>query len=155
MPFFVSRQCYWGVDPDEQWVVEIAGGGLDYANPDMLCSRFPGEGQEYDDPRDAVKAALEISKLWKKAEPKKVISIACGFTGGMTMPFEPSTGFELVKWANKIYSKMPKCDRCGELLPEKYFVDESGEFKFCREYCAEDWAARQMEELEEERETSE
>jgi len=144
MSFFVSRQCYWGVDPDECWVVEIAGGGIDYANPDMLCEKYPGEGQEYEDPREAVRVALEIAKLWKKAEPKKVISVACGYTGGFTMPFEPSNGFELVKWANKIYGEMPKCDMCGKLLPEdNWYTDEFREFKFCREYCAEEWNIEQ------------
>lgn len=145
MTFAVTRQCYWGVDPDECWVVEIAGGGLDYANPDMLCARFPGEGQVYSDPREAVTAALEIAKLWKKEEPEKNIRVASGFTGGFTMPFEPSNGFELVKWANKLYGKMPRCDQCGELLPDKnWYTDEFREYKFCREFCAEKY----QEELE-------
>ena len=34
MKYFVSRQSYWG--EEEPLVVEIAHGGLDYANADML-----------------------------------------------------------------------------------------------------------------------
>jgi len=137
MPFFVSRQSYWGVDPNETYVVEIAGGGSDYCNPDALCAKYPGEMREYEDPREAVKVALEIAKLWKKAAPKLKISVACGYTGGYTMPFEPSSRVVLVKWANKLYGAMPKCDMCSELLPENHYTDEFGENKFCSERCAE------------------
>lgn len=146
MLFFVSRQCYWGVDPDNCWVVEIAGEGKDYANPDMLCEKYPGEGKEYTDPREAVKAALEIAELWKKDAPDKVINVACGFTGGMTIPFEPSNKAVLIKWANKIYRSLPKCDQCGKLLPENgWFTNMSGDAKFCREHCADRWLAKQNE----------
>lgn len=174
--WFVSRQMYWGVDPEDANVVEIAAGGRDYANPDMLCAKYDGEGKEYEDPREAAEAALEIAKLWRRDAPDNIISVAYGSTGGFTLPFEPERddtyfdaekGVEVIdeehtaekklrQWAEETYDKLPKCDLCGKLLPEEYFIDESGEFKFCREYCAENWAARQQaEELEEERETPE
>ena len=146
MPFFVSRQGYWGADPDECWVVEIAGGGRDYANPDMLCAKYAGEGEEYEDPREAVEAALAIAESWRNDAPDKVISVAYGHTMGFTMPFEPTKQKKkkLRQWAEETYNKLPRCDQCGGLLPERHLEYEEG-FKFCREYCAEKWQAAQGE----------
>lgn len=147
MKWFVSRQSYWGVDPENTYVVEIAYGGRDYANPDMLRTQYAGEGKEYEDPREAVAVALEIAKKWRSNEPDKNISVACGFTGGATLPFELEKGdFDTVaaslrKWAEEEYDQLPKCEQCGNLLPEEYFTDESGKLKFCQEYCAEKWCA--------------
>jgi len=136
--WFVSRQCYWGVEPNEQNVVEIASGGCDYANPDMLVEKYNGEAETYTDPREAVTAAIEIAKQWKKDCPSLTIGIAHGFTGGYTMPFEASEVKELKDWAEKTYQELPKCDRCGDLLPkEHYILPEDPDVKFCREYCAE------------------
>jgi len=135
-PFFVSRQCYW---PTGDLIVEIAMGGMDYANPDMLCSKFPGEAEEYADPREAAKAAIEVARLWKEAEPDKEISVASGYTGGCTLPFEPSSCQEITDWAEELYDKMEKCDVCGELLGSEVLTDEFGDFKFCGEHCAEKW----------------
>lgn len=133
--WFVSRQCYWGVeDPN---VVEIAGGGLDYANADMLVTKYEGEGEEYTDPREAVEVALAIAETWRKDEPFMTIGVAHGHTGGFTMPFELSEEKELKTWAEKIYAALPKCDHCGELLGDVTYSDEFGDFQFCREYCAE------------------
>jgi len=133
--YFVSRQCYW---PDGQNMVEIAGGGLDYANPDMLVARYPGEGKEYEDPCEAVEAALTIAKQWKADCPDKEIEVAYGNTMGFTMPFEGSDEKELREWAEKRYEELPKCDRCGEVLKKEWYINDdwSGE-KFCSEYCAE------------------
>lgn len=136
--WFVSRQSYWGVDPDDQNVVEIAQGGLNYANPDMLVSKYAGEGEEYTDPREAVNNAIEIAKQWQKDQPKLKISIASGYTGGNTIPFEASSVEELKAWAEKTYEELPKCDQCGDLLPEEYYIAHGDPDlgKFCREYCA-------------------
>lgn len=138
--WFVSRQSYWGVEPEDQNVVEIAAGGLDYANADMLSAKYPhlGEGEEYDDPRDALKAALEIRDAWRKDAPHLVINVAHGYTGGMTMPFEGTEDEKaLWEWANTAWEALPKCDQCGGVLPEEYFMDEFRELKFCSERCAE------------------
>jgi hypothetical protein len=135
--WFVSRQCYWGADPDEANVVEIASGGLDYANPDMLVSKYAGEGTEHTDPREAVTTAIEIAELWKKDSPSLKIGIAHGFTGGYTMPFEPQEVEELKKWAEEAYQNLAKCDQCGELLPEEHWTstEDPDLGKFCSEYC--------------------
>ena len=139
MPYFVSRQSYWGVDPEDQNVVEIAAGGIDYANPDMLVSKYPGEGQTYDDPREAVTAAIVIAKAWKKDQPKLKIGIAHGFTGGYTMPFEKGSLKDLRKWAAQAYEALPKCDGCGGLMgKEKWHSTEDPDLgNFCSERCAE------------------
>ena len=140
MRFFVSRQCYWGVDPSEANTVEIATGGCDYANPDMLVEKYPGEGVTYTDPREAIQAAFEIAQAWKRDCPKLKINIAHGFTAGMTMPFEGSTKKEIKAWADKVYQGLPKCAECGDILgDEKYGLEDFPDEKFCREYCAEEF----------------
>ncbi|MDO8490838.1 MAG: hypothetical protein Q7T04_02340 [Dehalococcoidia bacterium] len=54
------------------------------------------------------------------------------------MPFDTGTFKALLAWADKIFEKLPKCDRCGDLLPEHYYtVQELYGDKFCSEYCAE------------------
>ncbi len=146
--WFVSRQCYWGVEEDEANVVEIALGGLDYANADMLCEKYEGEGEEYRDPREAIKAALKIAEQWKKDQSDLTIGVAHGCTGGMTMPFEASEVEELQKWADEQYEKLPKCDQCGELIETKYTLAED-DVEFCSEYCAEQYQAETQTEEEE------
>lgn len=138
--WYVSRQCYWGVEESNQNVVEIAGGGCDYANPDMLVTKYPGEGQEYNNPIEAVTAAIEICKLWKKDCPKLKITIAHGCTGGNTMPFEASSIKELKAWAKKTNESLPKCAHCGGLIEGEGYVliDGDPDMVYCREYCAEE-----------------
>jgi hypothetical protein len=150
MKLYVSRQVYWGVDDPN--TVEIAQGGLDYANPDMLVSKYPGEGQEYTNPIEAVEAAIEIAKAWKRDCPKLKISIASGYTGGCTMPFEASTRRELRVWAKKLYETLPKCDQCGSLIEGDPVIltEYSDDGKFCRGYCAEEYLAKMMKETEDE-----
>lgn len=149
MIFFVSRQCYW---PEGKLVVEIACGGLDYANPDMMVPKFraQGEGEEYQDPREAVEAALQIRRAWAKAEGKNIRSfpIAYGSTGGVSLPFDPCTQKEAEAWAERLYQKLPKCDECGGLLGKETWTDDFGELTFCREYCAEKSCYRDLEAAE-------
>lgn len=143
--YTVTRQCSW---PDENYIVEISYGGIDYTNPDALRERYPGEFKEYDDPREAVSVAIQIAHSWQADRPKEEIFIGRGATGGMTMPFDPEplneeTFAEFRSWADKRYAELPKCSQCGDILPDNsrnrwrlldhYF---EGEF-FCREYCAE------------------
>lgn len=106
--WFVSRQQYWGVEPEDgQYTVEIAYGGRDYANPDMLVPQYPGEGEEYTDPRKAVEAARRISEFWSHGFPyiAEFIGVAYGCTGGDTIPFEHEPIEDIVAWAEKrVYS---------------------------------------------------
>lgn len=141
MLYFVSRQKYW---PEGTPMVEIALGGLDYANPDMLMPKYKnlGEGKEYNDPREAAEAAIQIVRAWRKDGEKRAM-VAHGCTGGMTMPFDPCTIKELQKWADELYEKLPKCDGCGGILPEvrnRFGHHFSDGYPFCSERCAEkDW----------------
>lgn len=136
--YYVSRQRYWGEDIN---CVEIALGGGDYANPDMLGCKYPGEGVDYLDPREAAEAAIEIRKLWQADEPELEITVDYGCTLGFTMPFtDDNTDEELIAWANERYEKLEKCQHCGEPLPENerdvfYLMDVDE--KFCSERCAE------------------
>jgi hypothetical protein len=136
--YFISRQKYW---PDGDLVVEIAKGGRDYANPDMLSPKYSGEGEEYEDPREALNIALDIRDSWI-SDCKEEVRVEHGFTGGSTMPFcsEP-TDEELKEWAEETYQKLPKCDRCGEVLPDKCWTlyEYDPDLKFCSEYCAEEF----------------
>lgn len=147
MKWFVSRQSYWGVDPEDQYCVEIAKGGQDYANPDMLSPKYSGEGEEYSDPIKAVEAALVIRDQWKKDAPDYTINVAHGSTGGDTLPFEGDSDEDLKEWAQRVYDSLPKCDQCGDLIEDAgYVLHEYPDFIFCREYCAEEWNDAQHEE---------
>lgn len=142
--WFVSRQSYWGVEPEDQYCVEIAAGGMDNANPDMLVAKYEGEGEEYADPREAVEAALKVRDAWKANRPGDVINVAHGDTCGMTLPFEGDTDEALKQWAEKKYESLPKCDECGEIIgKDSHKLWEYPDFEFCREYCAERWYERQ------------
>jgi hypothetical protein len=135
--YYVSRQKYWGVDEEDQYCVEIAVGGIDYANPDMLCMIFSEQG-EYDDPLEAAKAAISVRDQWKKAAPKLNIRIDYGQTDGNTLPFmDDHSHNEIIQWAKKELEKMPKCDYCGKPYDEgEEWYHEFTDFKFCSEYCA-------------------
>lgn len=169
--YFVSRQIYWGIDSEPfredgkyedatycQHVVEVAVGGQDYANPNMIAERWSrlGEGNEFEDPREAIEAAIQIRNEWKKNPPlgdedgKPVrIEVVFGSTGGNTIPFEVTlkTGDDDIERASdeelqakgeRIWEKLPKCAECGELLGEEKYGDPNlGEFNCCSERCAE------------------
>lgn len=53
----------------------------------------------------------------------------------------------LRKDAAERYEKLPKCDHCGELLPDerhRFKIDGLDDQEFCREYCAEEaWAEQE------------
>jgi hypothetical protein len=140
MKFFVSRQKYWGVEPEEGTIVEISIGGIDFANPDMLGFLWPnlGEGKEFTDPREAVEAAIAICDVWKLREPNA--KVACGWTAGNTLPFDSETYDVLREFAEKTYDKLPKCEECGCLLGKRTYTHElcMDNEKFCREYCADE-----------------
>ena len=133
MKYFVSRQKYW---PTGELVVEVAVGGLNYANPDMLVPEFPGEGEEYRDPREAVTAAIKIADAWKAAYGGTDIEVRTGFTHGFTAPFESGSYDEARAWAQRQYEQLEKCEGCGGLFNDERYTDSFGEGKFCSEWCA-------------------
>ena len=145
--FFVSRQSYWGVEEEDGTVVEIAFGGCDFANPDMLSVKWPrlGEGQEFSDPREAVEAAIKVCDAWRKAGCPQA-KIAMGSTGGCTIPFETKEYGEARARAEVIWEKLPKCDECGEVLGKECFSHDLCDDQFCSEACAETnyWSLREQ-----------
>lgn len=140
--WYVSRQCYW---PEGDLVVEICSGGLEHSNPDMLCDKYPelGEGKEYDDPRDAVKAAIAIQDAWNAdLTDGEQCRIEHGDTGGYTMPFcEEPTKEEVIEWGEKEYESLDKCAYCDEPLSSKqnerweYYLIGENQDQFCSEEC--------------------
>jgi len=110
----VTRQHYWA---DGQYVVEVAYGGLEYANPDALVPKYEGEMKEYRDPRKAVEVAIAICKAWRKDGCRKA-KVAVGSTSGYTMPFEGGTFSQARKWAEEEYKALPKCPVCGKITTE-------------------------------------
>lgn len=138
--WYVSRQNYW---PDGDLVVEVAFGGGDYSNPDQLSVKYGklGEGQEYSDPREAIKVAIVIRNTWN--EDNNIESeVRVGYTGGNTIPFEGGeSDEELLNWAEKRYLTLSKCDHCGRLIEKEPWerFDDSDNLKFCSEYCAENY----------------
>jgi hypothetical protein len=138
---YVSRQSYYY---SGERVVEVELNGLDYSGADMLSVGYKnlGEGKEYDDPREAIKAAVAIRDAWRKDEPDEEINIALGSTGGMGMEIEPTekTDDELKEWAEERWNALPKCERCGDVLDPKdtyHRVDFPDFGDFCSENCVE------------------
>ena len=131
--FFVSRQKYW---PDGVLAVEIAGGGLDYANPDMLVPKYRGEGKEYLSPIEAVEAAIDICRAWRQDGAR--CTVRHGHTAGFTMPFDACTFKSARAWAKKTEENMDHCAQCGELLgKERYAPFHDPDFECCSDRCCE------------------
>lgn len=134
MKYFISRQHYWDTD---NYIVEVAGGGLDFANPDMLVPlpewRSRGDGKEFNDPRKAVEAAIEIRNLWRAAGCISA-EIGCGFTHGFTLSFEPISSEEAEQWAEKEWTKLPKCNECEKILGEDWYELDPN-LKYCSFSC--------------------
>lgn len=147
--YFCSRQSYW---PAGENVVEIAAGGLEYSNPDML-SDLPdhtygklGDMLETMDPREALEAAIAIRDEWNRRGGNARIEV--GFTHGCTIPFEEHpTDKQLQEWAEAAWAETPKCAKCGDPLPGEdwYYIPEIGveDLWFCSEYCADEYFFRE------------
>jgi hypothetical protein len=116
--------------------VEISKGGLDFSNPDALCGIYPGEFEEFEDPRKAMLAAIRILKLWRK-DGEKDANIACGCTLGFTMEFDPiEDPLELHRWVQNAIKKSNHCEVCGDICDGIECTDPFGErFIACSEYC--------------------
>lgn len=143
--YTVTRQIQW---PDGTPMVEVSEGGIDYTNPDALVAKYPGEFQEFRDPREAVETAIKICQAWRKdGEPRAEIGI--GATGGCTMPFDSIAFKEAKDWANTTWDKLEKCPTCGKVMEDAKEWWEAGEYlggkffsyqdgdKYCSEFCAE------------------
>jgi hypothetical protein len=98
--YAVTRQFYW---VDGLPIVEVAVGGLEYANPNALTKKYEGEFEEFSDPREAVEVAIEICKKWR-ADGVRQAKVAIGATHGMTLYFEPVTFKKARQLARKLYS---------------------------------------------------
>jgi hypothetical protein len=108
--WFVSRQDYWG--EESPLAVEIAAGGLDHANADMLGVAYEslGEGREYDDPREAADAAIAIAEAWRRDSGRPdEITVRVGYTGGMSIPFDEGTDEDARAWAERARAALPTC----------------------------------------------
>lgn len=147
--YTVTRQHYWGVEEKDAYVVEVSAGGFDYCNPDALVSKYSGEGEEYEDPREAVEVAIQIVKDWRRDGEKRA-KIGIGATGGYTMPFDPTTFADAKKWAEKEYESLEKCAGCdtviedakewyqaGTIFKDGEFLPYEDGYKYCSERCAE------------------
>jgi hypothetical protein len=138
----VSRQCYW---PEGRLVVEIASGGIHYANAGMLITRYRGEGEVYADPVEAAEAAIAICKLWRKelADGLSIQSngkrpmVAHGCTGGMDIPFEPESFTAIRKWAKTTSASLPRCPHCNDIMPSRksQWRHPLSDDPFCSENC--------------------
>ncbi len=138
--WFVCRQDYWG--EENPLAVEIAAGGVDYANADMLGVSYAafGEGEEYLDPREAAAAAIAVAQAWRRdtGRSDEEITVRSGYTGGGTMPFPEGTDQEAAAWGERTYDALPKCPECGDLLTERWVptgfpVDDDE--ACCSEFC--------------------
>jgi len=135
MTYTITRQLQW---PDGTKIVEISEGGLDYTNPDALCSKYSGEFQEFVDPIEAVEAAINIYESWKNDDQEEDICIGYGCTLGYTMPFEASEVEEIKHWAEEEHKKIPTCSNCGELInPDIDYIVDEWDNPFCSEQCIE------------------
>jgi hypothetical protein len=109
---------------------------LDYCNPDALGQKYPGEFQEFADPRDAVETAIEIARQWRKVSHKR-IPVGVGYTHGMTMPFDSGTFRDARLWAKEVYTKLSKCAGCNEpMQDETWHANDWDGLEYCSEHCA-------------------
>ncbi len=160
----VTRQVPWyqnqasGEGGERIQLVEIAQGDYDHSGSDALVEDYKslGEGESFALAVDAVKAAIAIRDAWLLARPhaKHKPMIGYGNTHGGMFEIEPTekTDEELRAWAAEIDEKLPRCDQCGEPLPPSPFIlfEYSDDFKFCSEYCAENYEEQNLMNDEEE-----
>lgn len=143
--YTVTRQRQW---PDGDNVVEISSGGLNYTNPDALVAKYPGEFEEFTDPREAAETALEIAESWRADCPGVEIGVAYGSTGGYTLPFSPCGVEELREWSQAEWDSLPKCGCCGEPFPDKrerWYANDWDDIEYCSERCADKVAEAEAE----------
>lgn len=144
--YYVSRQMYW---PTGDLVVEVASGGVDYANPDKLKDsesyKRLGSSREYDDPRQALESAFRVRDEWLKHAEDVRVEVGCTF--GATLPFEQRMNDDALRrlvadeWET-IQADAPRCANCGDPIwgDDWWYSAEVGEdVRFCSEACADDY----------------
>ena len=113
--WYTARTRPW---PDAIPTVQVAD---DYEkfDPGLLAdgwgddrSEYARLTDEYDDPRDAVAAAVQMRDLWQTelgASEVVVLSIA---PGPEWVPSESSEE-DLAAWSERIWDSLPVCEHCG------------------------------------------
>lgn len=159
--WIVSRSTPW---PDGTPTVEIAT-DVDHLDPSLFWEENGTEYHDltacgYDDPREAVRAAIRVRNMWQKereqAGEKDDVVI------GWANPFypttaDPKTEEELISRANELWEAMPVCQHCGvKGVMSKYDDDAWGSFHACDEGCAMSfvWSLQEDDEEEESRMSS-
>ena len=142
--WIVSRCNPW---PDGNYTVEIAD-DLDTLDPSLYWendgSFFDQHCKEYDDPRDAAAAAIEVRKVWQENSGEHVFV-------ALANPFYPSyanamTDDEVNAWAEATYEKLPVCAHCGAKKDMPEYESEWGdEFHACDDYHAREYVWDQEE----------
>jgi hypothetical protein len=140
--FYVTRQSNYY--DEGAYSVEIAR-ELDYAGPGALVQKYPGEFEEYNDPREAAEAAIRIARAWRADKglidvPYELFTLAMNDMVYATVNDAMTSG-ELREWAQRVYDNMPKCRHCGDIVNSRalwYPMDFVGEEEFacCSENCA-------------------
>ena len=102
MMYAVTRQIQ---HPDGTHIVEVSAGSFDYVNPDMMVEKYEGEGKTFNDPREAVRTAIDIRNAWQRDAGVK-IEIGYGNTLGMTMPFDASDPVSMLDWADREFAAL-------------------------------------------------
>ena len=145
--YYVNRLHRW---PDGDYQVEIAK-GRDSGDPGCLSPMFRGlgEGGEFENPRCAAHAAVQVRREWSKSKrgDMEIGFVTIGLIGELGVPGEEVDIVELFNWAKKEWDSLDKCDRCGGVLGEKlYGFEFDDEYTFCSDYCAEEtWWAWELE----------
>jgi hypothetical protein len=135
MGYYLSRQRDF---KDNCLYVEISCTGSKNAGVDVLTARFPMEGKNYVDPRDAVRLAEDMYRLWDRqyGDETKRLRIV-GIETPLYYDFT-TKGLDAAKtWADRIFANMTKCASCGKAMGNKepYNHDDLANVVFCTEYC--------------------
>lgn len=138
--FYVSRQSNYY--DDGAYSVEVAR-RLDCSGPGTLVARYAqlGEGDEYDNPHDAVEAAIAISRAWRGEIGRASVPFRCFTIAGNAFVYstvkDAMTIPELRAWARGEWDALKKCDRCGDpIMGETWRLVEDPDIgDFCSENC--------------------
>lgn len=155
--FVVTRQEYYYSGAR---VVEIETRGWDYVGTGALVLRYSelGEGDTFDDPREAAMVAYRVWREWVRDEDD--VQMSFGTTGGIGTEHDPQdtdendnpiymTPIQVFMHADAAWENLPKCEYCGDVLGEDRYGNEfsEDEYPYCSEYCAEEAARAWLDEI--------